>query len=485
MDTPSTSPDKPFILKSVSNFFENIWEKVLQIGVTDTMPTWETKRTRLLNSICFVAALVYVGYVVIYSDPNYRLTFWECFQAMVAYCIPIFLNYKKQYKFAIHFFMIYNILCYGFFAIAHGKQDASEYMFLPSSLTAMLFFRNRWLVFTYFLLNVICFFVIEYIFTIMKPFFHMYNGENFYYSTHAQTFLFIFLVVNFFKIQNTKQEKMLESKNQNLEIQKQLVINKNELIEGKQKEILDSITYAKRIQQAILPSDKIVEQLLPESFILYKPKDIVSGDFYWTAEWGSQTMFAAVDCTGHGVPGAFMSIVGQNILNQAVNEHGLTKPSLVLNALNKNVSRTLGENGTDQIKDGMDIALCSYDKKQMTLQFAGAFNPLWILRGEEIIEVKGNKFPIGSFLDNTIQNFDNHEIKMLKGDIIYIFTDGYADQFGGPKGKKFKYKNIKKMLLENKNETMQRQKEILDKTLNSWKGELEQIDDILIIGVKI
>jgi serine phosphatase RsbU (regulator of sigma subunit) len=257
------------------------------------------------------------------------------------------------------------------------------------------------------------------------------------------------------------------------------------LLVQKNKDILDSITYAKRIQQAILPTDRFMNEVLPDSFVLYKPKDIVSGDFYWVSQWGDKTMFAAVDCTGHGVPGAFMSIVGQNILNQAVNEHGLSKPNLILNALNKGVSRTLGNDEEKQIKDGMDIALCSLDKKNMILEFAGAFNPLWILRNNEIIEVKGNKFPIGSFLDNTIQNFVNKEIPLQKGDLIYVFTDGYADQFGGPKGKKFKYKNIKKLLLENCKESLSRQREILDSALEEWKGELEQIDDILIMGVKI
>jgi serine phosphatase RsbU (regulator of sigma subunit) len=257
------------------------------------------------------------------------------------------------------------------------------------------------------------------------------------------------------------------------------------LLVQKNKDITDSITYAKRIQQAILPTDKFVKDLLPESFVLYKPKDIVSGDFYWVAQWGNHLLFAAVDCTGHGVPGAFMSIVGQNLLNQAVNEHGLTKPNLVLNALNKGVSRTLGKNEDSQIKDGMDIALCALDKKRMILEFAGAYNPLWLLRNNEIIEIKGNKFPIGSFIDNSIQNFTNNEIQLQSGDILYIFTDGYADQFGGEKGKKFKYKNIKKILLENRNETMDRQKEILDKTLEKWKGDLEQLDDILFMGVKI
>ncbi len=253
----------------------------------------------------------------------------------------------------------------------------------------------------------------------------------------------------------------------------------------KNKDITSSITYAKRIQQAILPSDKLVKQLFPESFILYEPKDIVSGDFYWVAQWGDAVMFAAVDCTGHGVPGAFMSIVGQNLLNQAVNEHGLSKPGLVLNALNKGVSRTLNHYQESDIKDGMDIALCSLDRNKMLLEFAGANNPVWIFRGNELIEIKGDKFPIGSFLDKTFQNFKNTEMEVYEGDIIYIFTDGYADQFGGDKGKKFKYKNLKKIVLENKNKTMLEQKEIISKELKEWKGNIEQVDDILIIGIKI
>jgi serine phosphatase RsbU (regulator of sigma subunit) len=255
------------------------------------------------------------------------------------------------------------------------------------------------------------------------------------------------------------------------------------LLVQKNKDITDSITYAKRIQEAILPPDRLVKQLLPESFILYKPKDIVSGDFYWTAQWGHDTMFAAVDCTGHGVPGAFLSIVGQNLLNQAVNEHGLSKPNLVLNSLNKGVSRTLGKD--EEIKDGMDIALCSLNRRKMVVEFAGAYNPLWLLRNGEIIEIKGNKFPIGSFMGETHENFDNNEIPVQKGDLLYVFTDGYADQFGGPKGKKFKYKNIQKILLDHANESMERQKEILDTTIETWRGNFEQLDDILIIGVRV
>lgn len=300
----------------------------------------------------------------------------------------------------------------------------------------------------------------------------------FSFTTNIGLILILYLVAIVFE--NTKNTALrnLDEKNNLLDIQKKT-------LEIKQKEILDSINYSRRIQGAILPPDKTVKRLLPDSFILYKPKDIVSGDFYWVTEWGNKIMFAAVDCTGHGVPGAFMSIVGQNILNQSVNEYGLSKPNLILNSLNKGVSRTLGTDEENIIRDGMDLALCALDKKNMILEFAGAYNPLWILRNNEIIEIKGNKFPIGSFMDDAIQNFDNHEIKLEKGDLLYVFTDGYADQFGGPKAKKFKDKNVKKLLLENCNESLERQKEILETTIENWKGELEQIDDILIMGVKI
>jgi serine phosphatase RsbU (regulator of sigma subunit) len=261
----------------------------------------------------------------------------------------------------------------------------------------------------------------------------------------------------------------------------------HEIIREKQKEILDSITYAKKIQEAILPSNKQVALLLPESFVLYKPKDIVSGDFYWATQWGTKILFAAVDCTGHGVPGAFMSIVGQNLLNQAVNEQGLTKPNLILNSLNKGISRTLNQNNAiTEIKDGMDIALCCWDIKEMTLEFAGAYNPLWILRNNEILIFEGDKFPVGSFVDNRPQIFKNNEIPLQKGDIIYIFTDGYADQFGGPNGKKLKQKQVKKTLLEIQHLPLLQQRELLNKHIEDWKGgKEEQLDDILFMGIKI
>lgn len=260
---------------------------------------------------------------------------------------------------------------------------------------------------------------------------------------------------------------------------------KNELIELKNKEITDSIRYAKRLQLAILPPDNQVKQLLPNSFILYKPKDIVSGDFYWVEQWGNKVLVAAADCTGHGVPGAFMSIVGNNLLQQAVNIYGLEKPNLILNDLNKNISKILHQSEeTSTVKDGMDIALLAIDKQNMSLEFSAAYNPLWLIRQGEIIEVPGNKHPVGAFVGEELKQFTNHKIELIKGDAIYVFTDGYADQFGGPKGKKFKYKQLQELLLSIQHLSMEDQKQKLDKTIEHWRGNLEQIDDILIVGIK-
>jgi ligand-binding sensor domain-containing protein/serine phosphatase RsbU (regulator of sigma subunit) len=257
-------------------------------------------------------------------------------------------------------------------------------------------------------------------------------------------------------------------------------------IDEKNKDITDSIHYAKRIQQAILPSDTMWKQLLPESFILYKPKAIVSGDFYWLEKWGNQTLVGAVDCTGHGVPGAFMSIVGHNILTQAVNVLGLSKPALILNETNKQLSKKLNQDpDVATVRDGMDIALIAINYPKLKIEFAGANNPLWIIRNNELIQLNGDKFPIGIFVGEELQQFKNHEWELQKDDCIYIFTDGYADQFGGPKGKKFKYKQFQDLLIANHKKPFEEQKIILEKTIEDWIGDLEQIDDILVIGIKI
>lgn len=270
-------------------------------------------------------------------------------------------------------------------------------------------------------------------------------------------------------------------KDRTVKIEKQ-----KEEIEEQKKHIMDSIYYARRIQNAILPSFTLIDKHLKSYFILYIPKDIVSGDFYWAHESDGLFMMSAVDCTGHGVPGAFMSIVGYNQLNFAVNVKKARNAGAIMDELNKGVISTLNENKSDSsIKDGMDMALCVFDFEGKTVEFAGANNPLVIVRNKEIIKYKGDRFPIGAFEGNGPQNFKNNKIDLKDGDCLYLSSDGYADQFGGPENKKFMQRKFEELLVEINDLSMAEQKEALHKRLYDWMGVNDQVDDILVIGIRI
>lgn len=279
-----------------------------------------------------------------------------------------------------------------------------------------------------------------------------------------------------------KQKEVIESKSKETEEQKRAVEERNNIIESKNKEVLDSITYAKRLQDAILPPISIIKKHLPESFVLYKPKDIVAGDFYWFERTGDNILIAACDCTGHGVPGAMVSVVCSNALNRAVKEFRITEPGKILDKVRELVMETF-EKSESEVKDGMDASLCSINTSTGEIHWSGAYNPLWYIKNGELKEEVADKQPIGVF-DIQVP-FNTSMVKLSKGDSLYLFTDGYADQFGGPKGKKFKYKQMQELLLANISKPMTEQGGILNEAINAWKGNLEQIDDILVIGIRV
>ncbi len=275
---------------------------------------------------------------------------------------------------------------------------------------------------------------------------------------------FLFVLMNRLKVTRAQKEVIRE--------QKRVVDVKNE-------EIMASINYAERIQNAILPDVELFENYFPESFILYKPKDIVAGDFYWLEKVGGKIVFAVADCTGHGVPGAMVSVVCHHALSRSVNEFKLTSPGKILDKTRDLVVEEFSKN-VNELSDGMDISLCVLDGR--TLHYAGAFNPLWLVRGNNLIETKGDKRPIGKFMDNT--SFTEHQIEIESGDRIYLFSDGFADQFGGPKGKKYMSKNFKKWLLDNNRAKIKDQGVDLAKEFDRWRGQIEQIDDVCVMGVQ-
>jgi len=291
--------------------------------------------------------------------------------------------------------------------------------------------------------------------------------------------LVLVLVVVVFR--NLQQNK---KKNKIITAQKLEVEHQKELVEEKNKEITDSITYAKRLQEAILPPLKMVKEVFPENFVLYIPKDIIAGDFYWMEHSGEFTFIAAADSTGHGVPGAMVSVVCSNALNRSIKEFKLTEPGLVLDKARELVLETFAKSEGD-VKDGMDISLLCINRKKKSITWAGANNPLWFINpaDKKLSEIKPNKQPIGK-TDNPLP-FTTHSIPYIEGKIIYLITDGYADQFGGPKGKKLKYKQLEEFIVSNQEKELNQQKEILEKKFMDWKMHYEQVDDVTLLAVKI
>ncbi len=257
--------------------------------------------------------------------------------------------------------------------------------------------------------------------------------------------------------------------------------HQREITEEKNKNITDSIRYARRIQESILPAISYMKKEL-NCFVLYRPKDIVSGDFYWFAAKDNLHIVAAVDCTGHGVPGAFMSVLGNSLLGQIINENDIVNPSEILLQLNKSVRNVLQQGGNSQSQDGMDMGICVIDKDSNTLCYAGAKRPLYIVKNGELTELKVNKNSIGG--KNEVESFESVVLQMQKNDLIYLSTDGYADQFGGNEKRKYMTKNFKKFLLSIHHLDLKTQEETLHTEFEQWKGEEKQTDDILVIGVK-
>ena len=286
-----------------------------------------------------------------------------------------------------------------------------------------------------------------------------------------------------------QQSRHLDETSTELQWQTENALRLYDEVEQQKKDITDSIQYAKRIQTAMLPEKTFVNEILNDYFVLFRPRDIVSGDFYWVSAKTEKTMIAVADCTGHGVPGAFMSILGITFLNEIVQTE-ILHADTILNKLRELVINALKQTGRDlENKDGMDMALCIIDWENARIEYAGANIPLILLRStprssDELIEVNADRMPIGIYGDTTTP-FTRHTIPVMSGDSIYMFTDGYCDQFGGPGLKKFKKKNLKKILSEIHTLSMTEQKKRLKQNLDIWRGDLPQVDDILMLGIKI
>lgn len=328
--------------------------------------------------------------------------------------------------------------------------------------------------------------VVSYEFTIKPPWYRTILAYFFYV---VAAMIVIYVIVKIYtrrlELEKIRLEQIVKERTEEVVKQKDEIEKQRDEIADKNRSITDSIEYASRIQTAVLPSQEFAQEILPEHFILFRPRDIVSGDFYWMTKKGNNLVVIAADCTGHGVPGAFMSMLGVSFLNEIVNRHEVTSADVILNSLRADIKKTMGQKGKEgEAKDGMDIALCIVDQENMKMQYAGAYNPLYLFRNNELIEYKADRMPIGIYVKEK-ESFTNNIIDLQKGDVFYIASDGYQDQFGGEDGQKFKTKNYKELLLDIHQKPMAEQREILNRRIDEWRGKWEQVDDIIILGIRI
>ncbi len=299
----------------------------------------------------------------------------------------------------------------------------------------------------------------------------------------AVLFFALIAFINFRKAR--KANIIINNQKEQVELQNEEISHQKFLVDEKQKEIIDSINYAQKIQAAVLTSEEVWKKISPEHFIIFQPKDIVSGDFYWAYNTlNNRSIFALADCTGHGVPGGFMSMLGNSFLNELIVESKLFKADTVLNKLRDKIIKALGQKGAEDRKDGMDMGLCVWNKLENTLEFSGANNNLWLIRNNELIQYQGDKMPIGQF-GGELKPFTSHNIALQKNDLLVLCTDGFADQFGGDGGKKLKSKSLKEFLVKGSANPLTQQKAELTALFSNWKGNHQQVDDVSLIMIKV
>jgi serine phosphatase RsbU (regulator of sigma subunit) len=325
----------------------------------------------------------------------------------------------------------------------------------------------------------------EIAFTIQPPFYR----TSWFYVILIPVILGLLFLIIFIRERKLKRDKLLleqkiEERTREIQVQKEQIENQKNKILAQKNDITSSITYASKIQNAVLPDKKLFDRVFKDYFIFYRPRDIVSGDFYWITHNGKKTIFTVADCTGHGVPGAFMSMLGNSFLNEIIRTNSISLSSdQILNQLRDKISEALAQSGEQSsTHDGMDIALCIYDWAKSEIQFSGAYNSLYLVRDGKLVTVKGDMMPIGYYPSK--KDFTSYSITINKGDILYLFSDGFADQFGGPKDKKYTIGRFKKLLVSISDQPMEEQRRTLDTTLKSWGGDNIQVDDVLVMGVK-
>jgi serine phosphatase RsbU (regulator of sigma subunit) len=448
---------------------KNLVRTITYAGIDYANNSHDRKSILIINRMSIILAIMMFTFVIfgIVSKTYYLLYFTVPF--LFAFCSAPVFNARGWLTFSKWFFAFLPLSCLIVVCIYNSAELGDKFFFLTTGAIPILLFRKTWTVYLIFYVSVAAFVFVTWYQSNFEPVITLPKNVStqYYYFTMLSVFAVMFYVIRYFKGDADAHERAIEA-------QKELISEKN-------KEILDSINYAKRIQYTLLAHEAMLKQHLPEHFVLFKPKDIVSGDFYWATASGNKFYLAVCDSTGHGVPGAFMSLLNCSFLNEAITEKSIYKPNEVLDHVRKRLIESISQDGG---KDGMDGILLCFEEKNKTIKitYAAANNNPVLVRNGSLQELPADKMPVG--LGEKHDPFSLNSIELQKGDVLYLYTDGYADQFGGPKGKKFKYKTLNDLLLNINLKSADEQKQILNSQFESWKGTLEQVDDVCIVGIK-
>jgi serine phosphatase RsbU (regulator of sigma subunit) len=463
----------------------NLWNKIVNYNVDNIAQEWDKRNMRLMNSLIFLLSVVSITFSFISYSAGIK---GSAPLAFVIALLPVS-HFLFFYRFNIIFIKVYfcfipPLLTFLLAVFFIGEGGGDKYYLLNTLILPLVVFKKKREYFPIVILNIIMFFLIEYFQNKIDPYFKLNSQDLFYYFLLTSFLIFVlsYLIISLFKKEIYSFQRTIN--------------NQRKVLEEKNNEIVDSLIYAKGIQEAILPSQLYLKTLFENGFIIYLPKDIVAGDFYWIEESNNNLYFAAADCTGHGVPGAMVSLVCEKALDQSLREHHLTDVNAILEKTSELISATFSKSERE-IKDGMDISICRLNQQNNTLQYSGANNPLWIISSNESLqteaeyksletdgvylhEIKATKRSVGNSYSQ--EPFALNTIQLEVGDKIILLTDGYPDQFGGEKGKKFKYLPLKKLILQSNYNDL---KSILEVEFNNWKDDLEQVDDVCLIGYEI
>jgi serine phosphatase RsbU (regulator of sigma subunit) len=451
--------------------------RILNTGVSDVHEDSLNRKIRILNLVSVITILfmsVFGPMALVHQI--YSIALLD-FLFLFITAGNFFLHRKGRFRLSFWLSSCFGAIYFTGGTIIYGLQANMHFYLLIMCMIAIVLFDRLVVIRTYLGLVTLLF---------LALLLYMKDHEGLVVLSperaKVQGMINIIILFSFFLITLTF---FLFFKKDNFRYQKAIVEQKK-LVQEKQKEIIDSINYAKRIQEALMPAPAYWDTYLPDSFVFYKPKDIVAGDFYWmeTVQNGELLFFAIGDCTGHGVPGAMVSVVCSNALNRSLLEFGLTGTAEILDKTRELVIATFRKS-SQEVKDGMDISLCRLNTRTRELEWSGANNPLWYIRkGEkDLSKILPDKQPVGEFAQQT--PFTAHRLNLAPGDLLYMFSDGYADQFGGLKGKKYKYKQLEDLLVSLAGEPMPRQKQQLNDHFEAWRGQLEQLDDVCVLGIRI